>query len=96
MSYLAYDESVQKRVRLREFFPGTLSHREADGKTISVNPGNEIQYKALMTDFVELSRQLIALRTQESCLLRAVDILRIMQRFTPYMRMSPALRSRLI
>ncbi len=74
VSYLAYDESVQKRVRLREFFPGTLSHREADGKTISVNPGNEIQYKALMTDFVELSRQLIALRTQESCLLRAVDI----------------------
>lgn len=74
VSYLAYDESMQKRVRLREFFPGTLSHREADGKTISVNPGNEIQYKALMTDFVELSRQLIALRTQESCLLRAVDI----------------------
>lgn len=74
VSYLAYDESVQKRVRLREFFPSTLSHRDADGKTISVNSGNEIQYKALMTDFVELSRQLIALRTQESCLLRAVDI----------------------
>ena len=74
VSYLAYDEAVQRRVRLREFFPGTLSHRDSNGKTITVNAGSEIQYKALMTDFVELSRQLIALRTQESCLLRAVDI----------------------
>lgn len=74
VSYLAYDELVQRRVRLREFFPGNLAHREGNGKTITVNTGLEIQYKALMTDFVELSRGLIALSGEKTCMLRALDI----------------------
>lgn len=74
VSYIGYDTALQRRIRLREFFPSTLAHRAENGATILVNPGCEVQYKALMTDFVELSRQMIALRTQESSLLRAFDV----------------------
>lgn len=74
VSYIAYDTAVQRRVRLREFFPSTLAHRAENETTIRVNQGCEVQYKALMTDFVELSRQLIALRMQETSLLRAFDV----------------------
>lgn len=74
VTYIAYDDVEKIRVRLREFFPGTLCHRESDGKTVSVNSGREIQYKALMTDFVELSKQLIGI-TANNDLLKAKRIL---------------------
>lgn len=74
ITYIAYDNEVQCRVRVREFFPDTLCHREPDRKTVLVNPGSEIQYKALMTDYVELSRQLIGI-TANNSLLKARDIL---------------------
>lgn len=74
VTYIAFDQERQTRVRVREFFPGVLAHREPDHKMISVNPGSEIQYKALMTDFVELSKQLIGI-TANNNLLKARDIL---------------------
>lgn len=74
VTYIAFDESVQTRVRLREFFPRTLCHRESDHKTVTVNSGYEIQYKALMTDFVELSKQLIGISASNN-LLKAIHIL---------------------
>ncbi len=73
ITYIAFDTNIQTRVRLREFFPGSLCHREGDHKTVRVNPGCEIQYKALMTDFAELSRQLIGI-TASNSLLKAKDI----------------------
>lgn len=74
ITYIAFDNNIQTRVRLREFFPGALCHRESDHRTVRVNPGCEIQYKALMTDFAELSRQLIGI-TANNNLLKAKDIL---------------------
>lgn len=74
ITYIAYDSTDKVRVRLREFFPGTLCHREGNAKTVTVNAGKEIQYKALMTDFVELSRQLIGM-TANNSLLKAKNIL---------------------
>lgn len=74
ITYIAYDIQLQARVRLREFFPDALCQRKADGMTVTVISGKEIQFKALMTDFVELSKQLISL-TSNTRLLQAKDIL---------------------
>ena len=73
ITYVAFDNQEKARVRLREFFPGALCLRDSARKYILVNQGSEIQFKALMTDFVELSRQLIALPSN-NCLLQAKDI----------------------
>lgn len=72
-TYLAFDGERQEKVRIREFFPESLCHRESDGRTVTVNAGKEIQYKALMTDFVELSRQLKSVLAN-TCLLHVMDI----------------------
>lgn len=74
ITYIAYDNQLQLRVRVREFFPGSLCRRNSARKNVVVNAGSEIQFKALMTDFVELSRQLISLKSTNS-LLHAKDIL---------------------
>ncbi|WMJ23231.1 PASTA domain-containing protein [Paludicola sp. MB14-C6] len=70
MTYVAYDLEEKKRVRIREFFPDPLCFRKADGITVGINQGCEIQYKSLLTDFAELSKQLIDLKSNH-CLLRA-------------------------
>jgi serine/threonine protein kinase len=69
-TYVAYDSEERKRVRIREFFPDTLCFRNDDGFSVGINPGCEIQYKSLLTDFAELSKQLVDMKSNH-CLLRA-------------------------
>lgn len=73
ITYLAYDLKEEKKIRLREFFPETISKRAKDKKSIAPLQGKELQFKSLMTDFVELSKTLISI-TANSCLLNALDI----------------------
>lgn len=70
--YICYDMQENRRVRLREFYPDTLCHRTTNMDVIP-NTGSEIQFKALMTDFVELVRQLSAINAGSS-IVRALDI----------------------
>lgn len=58
VTYLGYHEEAGRRIRIREFFPYPLSKRLSDHQSVQVVPGQEITFKALMTDFGELSRQL--------------------------------------
>lgn len=74
VTYMGYDTLQNERVRIREFFPDTLCHRKGNGNDVFCNLGMEIQYKSLMTDFIELSKQLISI-TANSCLLKAKEIL---------------------
>lgn len=66
VTYISFDTLEKKRVRVREFYPDTMCHREKDSKEVVVNNGCEIQYKSLMTDFVELSKQLIEFKSNNS------------------------------
>ena len=68
ITYIAYDNVDKKKVRVREFFPDNLCYRQKDNMTVAVNTGCEIQYKSIMTDFTELSKQLIALKSNNSLL----------------------------
>ncbi len=68
ITYIAYDNVDKKKVRVREFYPSNLCYRQKDGNTVTVNTGYEIQYKSLMTDFAELSKQLISLKSNNSLL----------------------------
>ncbi len=74
VTYIGYDNTQNEKVRIREFFPDTLCHRDAKTNDVLCNLGFEIQYKSLMTDFVELSRQLIGI-TANNSLLKAKEIL---------------------
>jgi len=72
-TYIAYDFIKKKRVRIREFFPDNLCFRQKDGLLVSASLKCEIQYKSLMTDFAELSKQIIDMKSNNS-LLKAYDI----------------------
>lgn len=73
ITYIAFDKKEQKKIRLREFFPEAIAQRGTDKKTVVSVKGKELQFKSLMTDFVELSKTLISI-TANSCLLNALDI----------------------
>lgn len=72
ITYIGYDMKENRRIRLREFYPDTLCHR-GDDMRVAPNAGSEIQFKALMTDFVELVRQLASINAGSS-IVRALDV----------------------
>ncbi|MFZ2540108.1 MAG: protein kinase, partial [Oscillospiraceae bacterium] len=74
VTYIGYDNTQNEKVRIREFFPDTLCHRDEKTDDVLCKLGFEIQYKSLMTDFVELSRQLIGI-TANNSLLKAREVL---------------------
>lgn len=74
ITYIGYDTVQNERVRIREFFPDILCHRDKISNDVLCNTGCEIQYKSLMTDYVELSRQLIGI-TANNSLLKAKEVL---------------------
>lgn len=65
-SYIGYDTVTGARVRIREYMPESLASRDKGESLIKVIPGCETQYKALMSDFVELSKQLMRVRSLSS------------------------------
>ncbi|HIZ55696.1 MAG TPA: protein kinase [Firmicutes bacterium] len=62
-TYIAFDKAIEAAVEIREYFPTALVLREESGPFVRVLPGKEPQYKAYMSDFSELSRQLFKMRT---------------------------------
>lgn len=62
-SYIAFDTVVESAVEIREYMPDNLCKRERGGVQILVDQGQEAQYKALMSDFLELMHKLTRMRT---------------------------------
>lgn len=56
--YIGYDTLNNCKVRICEFFPESLCRRSITGEVVAKD-GYDIQFKALMTDFAELGRQLM-------------------------------------
>ncbi len=62
-TYIAFDTVIEAAVEIREYMPDTLCDRTSGGNGIVVKQGCEAQYKALMSDFADLMRQLSKMRT---------------------------------
>lgn len=57
-TYISWDTSEQKAVKLREFLPDTLCSRRAGEKTLTIMSGCEVVYNDALADFLELWRRL--------------------------------------
>ncbi|MBQ7101591.1 MAG: hypothetical protein IJN81_08155, partial [Clostridia bacterium] len=57
-TYLAWDMSEQKAVKLREFLPDTLCSRRAGEKAVTVTAGCEAAFTDCLADFLELWHRL--------------------------------------
>ena len=62
-SYIAFDQVIESIVEIREYLPDTLANREENHLNVHVIAGCETQYKALMSDFIELNQSLSKMRT---------------------------------
>ncbi len=71
--YIGYDTMSGRRVDIREYFPDTLASRNADGRSIRVNEGRQIQFKAYMGDYLEMIRKLSRMRTL-SCVVQVLGV----------------------
>lgn len=57
-TYIAWDMTEQKAVKLREFLPDTLCNRRAGEKAVTVMSGCETAFNDCLADFLELWRRL--------------------------------------
>lgn len=57
-TYISWDTSEQKAVKLREFLPDTLCSRKAGEKNLTIMSGCEVVYNDALADFLELWRRL--------------------------------------
>lgn len=60
-TYISFDQAEDKKVLIREFMPEQIAERSESNQSIRPRIGCERQYKTALSDFVELSRQLLAL-----------------------------------
>ncbi len=65
--YVGYDTINSQKIRICEFYPNTLCKR--NGNMVVPNNGMELQYKGLMTDFAELTKQLMDISKSGSLML---------------------------
>ncbi len=63
--YAGYDTVEQKKVWIREYFPQTIAQRALDSGRVSPLAGCGAQYKALMSDFVDLCNEIRRLALTE-------------------------------
>lgn len=63
VTYIGYDVIGERKVKVHEYFPDTLVTRGEDGKSVAVNSGRQIQFKAYMSDFIEIAEKLSRMRT---------------------------------
>lgn len=63
VTYIGYDAIGERKVKVHEYFPDTLATRGEDGKSVAVNSGCQIQFKAYMSDFIEIAEKLSRMRT---------------------------------
>lgn len=61
--YIGYDTVTSSKVTIREYMPDTLCSRSKDSNIISVKQNCVAQYKAFMSEFVELNKMLAKMRT---------------------------------
>ena len=61
-TYVAFDKDLERIVEIREYFPEDVAARGIDEKTITILPGEDATYKALMSEFQELHRKLMQFR----------------------------------
>ncbi len=60
--YIAYDMNIDTVVTIREYYPTTLARRTERGQVVAMQ-GREAHFKALMSDFAELTQCLSKMRT---------------------------------
>ncbi len=62
-TYIGYNKSIGCKVLIREYMPQGLCVRVRGKATISVNPNQVVQYKALMAEFTDLNKSLAQMRS---------------------------------
>lgn len=73
-TYISYDKTEDKKVLIREFLPVGIAERNESNQHVRSKTGLERQYKTALSDFVELSRQLLAME-------KVTDIVPVLDRF---------------
>lgn len=66
--YVCYDRREEVRVWLREYAPGCITRRDHENFSVQPLASSEAQYKALMSDFEDLCRSIMALPAGEKVL----------------------------
>lgn len=66
--YVGYDRREEVRVWLREYAPGCITRRDHENFSVQPLASSEAQYKALMSDFEDLCRSIMALPAGEKVL----------------------------
>ena len=61
--YIGFDTVTSSKVTIREYMPDTLCSRSKDSSVIAVKQNCVAQYKAFMSEFVELNKTLAKMRT---------------------------------
>ena len=61
--YIGFDTVTSSKVTIREYMPDTLCSRNRESSVISVKQNCVAQYKAFMSEFVELNKMLAKMRT---------------------------------
>lgn len=61
--YIGYDTGTGTKVTIREYMPDTLCSRTKESTVLSVKQNCVAQYKAFMSEFVELNKMLAKMRT---------------------------------
>ena len=72
--YIGYDKTTDQKVTVREYMPDALCTRSREAPDIKVNQGAVVQYKNYMSEFVELNRNLMRLRSATSHILAPLDM----------------------
>lgn len=61
--YIAFDTITETKVTIKEYMPDSLCEREKNSSIVKVDPKYMPQYKAFLSDFVELNKTLSKMRT---------------------------------
>lgn len=61
--YIGYDLVTNTKVQIKEFFPDTLCTRVPGSDLVSINPNKLVQFKNLLSEFTELNKTLLKMRT---------------------------------
>lgn len=61
--YIGFDTVTSSKVTIKEYMPDTLCSRAKDSSIIAVKQNCVAQYKAFMSEFVELNKMLAKMRT---------------------------------
>lgn len=61
--YIGFDTVTSSKVTIKEYMPDTLCSRAKDSSVIAVKQNCVAQYKAFMSEFVELNKMLAKMRT---------------------------------